>query len=107
MLPRWGSDILIIMSQQAQKIIEVIRPILVKHGVTRAQLFGSIARGDDNPESDVDVLVQMPGDSTLFTRAKLYLDLKDTLLREVDLVSFNYINPLIKDSVLSNTITVI
>lgn len=80
---------------------------MVRHGVTKAQLFGSIARGDDNPDSDVDVLVQMPGDSTLFTRANLYIDLKDTLSREVDLVSFNYINPLIKDSILSNTITII
>lgn len=95
------------MSQQAQQVIAKIRPILVRHGVTKAQLFGSIARGDDNPDSDVDVLVQMPGDSTLFTRANLYIDLKDTLSREVDLVSFNYINPLIKDSILSNTITII
>ena len=95
------------MSQQAQQIIEVIKPILVKHGVTKAQLFGSIARGDDTSDSDVDVLVQMPPNSSLFDKGRLYLDLKDNLKKEIDLVSYRAVHPYIEKYVYQHTVDIL
>lgn len=95
------------MSQQAQNIIKIIKPILLKHGVTKAELFGSLARGDNGPDSDVDVLVQMPPDSSLFDKGRLYLDLKDYLKKEIDLVSYQAVHPYIKDYVYQNTVHIL
>jgi predicted nucleotidyltransferase len=95
------------MSQKAQKIIEIIRPILIKHGVTRAQLFGSIARGDANSDSDVDVLVQMPESSSLFDKSRMYGEIKDILHTEIDLVSYRAINPRLRESIFQSTLDII
>lgn len=57
--------------------------------VLKAWLFGSFARGEETPESDVDILF-VPDRSgkpfTLFTMGGMYMDLKELLGREVDLV---------------------
>ncbi len=95
------------MSQQAQQIVKIIRPILKRHGVSRAQLFGSIARGDAKSNSDIDVLVQMPPNSSLFDKGRLYLDLKDSLKKEIDLISYRAVHPYIERYVFENTIDII
>ena len=57
--------------------------------VLKAWLFGSFARGEETPKSDVDILF-IPDYSgkpfTLFTHGGMYMDLKELLGREVDLV---------------------
>lgn len=75
--------------------------------MTKAQLFGSIARGDDNPDSDVDVLVQMPPDSSLFDKARLYGEIKDLLHKEVDLVSYRVVDSRLRESVFQSTIDIL
>ena len=56
--------------------------------VLKAWLFGSFARGEETPESDVDILFvpDMSGHFSLFTLGGMYMDLKDLLGREIDLV---------------------
>ena len=56
--------------------------------VLKAWLFGSFARGEETPESDVDILFvpYMSGHFSLFTLGGMYMDLKDLLGREIDLV---------------------
>jgi len=56
--------------------------------VIRAWLFGSFARGEETAESDVDILFEpdMTKDFSLFTLGGMYMDLKEILGREVDLV---------------------
>ena len=56
--------------------------------VLKAWLFGSFARGEETEESDVDILFvpDMSQHFSLFTLGGMYMDLKDLLGREVDLV---------------------
>ena len=56
--------------------------------VLKAWLFGSVARGEQTPESDIDILVQLDYSQPVGLKFfGMYEDLKDMLGREVDLVS--------------------
>lgn len=71
--------------------------ILRAFGVRHASLFGSYARGDQRPESDIDLLVDLPSGASLFDVSRLGLALEDFLGRPVDLVtSFSALHPLIQ-----------
>lgn len=63
--------------------------ILRQHGVQRAGVFGSFARGEQTPASDVDLLIEPDAQATLFTLARLEAALEDILGRPVDLITFN------------------
>ncbi len=71
--------------------------------VREMSVFGSAARGELRPDSDIDILVEfMPGaDIDLVDYAGLMLDLTNLLGRKVDLVSKNGLKPLIRSSVLA------
>lgn len=56
------------------------------HGVHRLRLFGSVARGQDRPDSDVDLLADLPPGMSLFGLARLQADLEAVLGSRVDLV---------------------
>ena len=64
--------------------------------VLKAWLFGSYARGEETPQSDVDILF-VPDRSgkpfTLFTMGGMYMDLKELLGKEVDLVVEGSLRP--------------
>jgi predicted nucleotidyltransferase len=53
-------------------------------GATNVRVFGSVARGDDNPSSDVDLLVDFPPGTSLLTVIELELALRNLLGIEVD-----------------------
>lgn len=76
-----------------QKIAEYFKT----QPVLKAWLFGSFARGEETPNSDVDILFVPDYDSgktfTLFTMSGMYLDLKELLGREVDLVVDGSLQP--------------
>ena len=73
-----------------------------RYRVRELSLFGSTARGEMRPDSDIDMLVEfLPGAQIdLVDYAGLMLDLSRLLGRKVDLVSKNGLKPLIRDSVL-------
>ncbi|MFM7093514.1 MAG: nucleotidyltransferase family protein, partial [Actinomycetota bacterium] len=56
-------------------------------GVSRIRIFGSVARGEDTLSSDVDFLVELDADRTLFDLGGLMMDLRELLRREVDVVT--------------------
>lgn len=77
-----------------------IIPILKRQGVLKAAIFGSFARGEETKNSDLDLLVRMPKNKTFLDMAGLKVELEDKLGRDVDLVEYDTIRPLIKDQVL-------
>ena len=69
-----------------------ITPVLKAYGVKKASLFGSIARGEDHPDSDIDLLVELgPRPMGLFEYIGLKHKLEDILGKKVDLVSEGYV----------------
>jgi predicted nucleotidyltransferase len=70
------------------------------HGGVAPRLFGSFARGEEGPDSDVDILVEMPGRS-LFDVVALKQDLEDLLDRRVDLVTPGALSPYLRDQILA------
>jgi len=71
-----------------------------QHGATSIKIFGSVVRGEEQPNSDVDFLVQMEKERSLFDMGGLLMDLQNLLGCTVDVVSENGLRPRIKDHVL-------
>lgn len=73
---------------EQQKVLDTLATqkqlLLQKYGVTRLGIFGSVARGQATPQSDVDVIVEMPPD--LFQMVHLRDDLEEILGARVDLI---------------------
>ena len=63
-----------------------IRGIAARHGARRIRVFGSVARGQARPDSDVEFLVEFEPDRTVLELSGLILDLRDALDREVNVV---------------------
>ncbi len=57
-----------------------------RYGATNLRVFGSVARGDDRPDSDLDLLVDLPPDTGLLTLFRLERDLEEILHAPVDVV---------------------
>ena len=85
-----------------QAIKKQILPILKRQGVTRAALFGSMARGEAKKRSDIDILVKLEKGKTLFDFVGLKLELEERLGKKVDLVTYNSIKPRLKDIILKD-----
>ena len=63
---------------------EILR-IAAQHGAGNVRVFGSVARGEPGPESDIDLLVEMEPGRSLFDLARLFNALQDSLECHVDL----------------------
>ena len=85
----------------AGEIKNKIRLIFQNSGVRRAALFGSAAKGTMKKGSDIDLLVEIEKNKTLFDVINLKLSLEERLGRKVDLVEYDAIKPLMKRSILS------
>ncbi len=72
-------------------IQEKTSPILLRYGIQKASIFGSIARGEAKEASDVDILVQPKDSMSLLEFAGLKLDLEEALQKKVDLVEYSLI----------------
>jgi hypothetical protein len=68
-------------------------------GVKELALFGSVARGDDGPDSDIDILVTFDGPATFDRFMGLKLHLEDTLGRPIDLGTPETLRPEIRPAV--------
>jgi len=61
--------------------------IAAKRGATNLRIFGSVARGEADLESDIDILVDLEPGRSLFDLGGLLMDLQDLLGRKVDVVT--------------------
>ena len=58
-----------------------------QHGASAVRIFGSVARGDAGPDSDLDILVEFRAEATLLDAIGLMQDLEDLLGRPVHVIS--------------------
>lgn len=95
------------MSPQAafkKKRNEILK-LAARHGAKNVRVFGSVARGQATPESDLDLLVEVdPKHHSPWFPAGLITDLEDLLGCEVDVVTPNALHRLIRDRVLKEAI---
>lgn len=79
---------------------EILR-IAAAHGARNVRVFGSMARGDADECSDVDLLVDMEKGRTLLDMGGLLMDLRELLHREVDIVTEKGLKPRMRERVLN------
>ncbi|MEK7115223.1 MAG: nucleotidyltransferase family protein [Patescibacteria group bacterium] len=89
------------------EIKEKITPILRKHGITRAAVFGSVARGEADEQSDVDILVEIPRPHGLFEFIGIKNELEDALGKKVDLVEYQAIKARIRENILNSQVPIL
>jgi uncharacterized protein len=66
---------------------EAVVALAARHGARNPRIFGSAARGETGPESDIDLLVKMEEGRSLLDLSALVLELQDLLGVKVDVVS--------------------
>jgi len=72
-----------IVQQRKKEIIAVARA----HGLVNVRIFGSVARGEDTAQSDIDLLVDLEKGRTLLDLGGALVQLQDLLGRRVDIVT--------------------
>lgn len=92
--------------QIKEEIKEKIISILVKHGIKRILVFGSYARNEATPKSDLDLIVDFPEGTSLLDHVGIEIELSEALNMKIDLLSQNGISPYIKDHVLKEAIVI-
>ncbi|HBY57289.1 MAG TPA: hypothetical protein DEG96_05450 [Candidatus Atribacteria bacterium] len=92
---------------KVEEIKRKILPVLKKYGVTRAGIFGSVARGEAREDSDIDILVEIKGRMSLLDFAGLKVELEETLGKPVDLGEYSAIKPIIKEQILSEEVAIL
>jgi len=95
------------MKITAQSIRKQAIPILKKYGVSRASLFGSFVRVEIKKGSDIDILVEIPKNRSLFDVMDIQFDLEDALKKKVDLVEYDLIKPRLKPYILKEQIKIL
>ena len=83
---------------------EEILQLAAQHGAHNVRIFGSAARGDAGPESDVDFLVEFEDGRSLLDLSGLWLDLEELLGRKVDVAQPQTLHWYIRDRVLKEAI---
>jgi predicted nucleotidyltransferase len=83
---------------------EILR-IAARYGAHNVRVFGSVARGEAGPDSDVDFLVEMEKGRSLFDLGGLLMDLQDFLGRRVDVVTERGLRDRIRSRVLREAIS--
>ena len=71
-------------SEALARNIDAVREIIARYPVGNPRVFGSVARGEDTEESDLDILVEHAGTLSLFDLARLELELEKLLCVSVD-----------------------
>lgn len=78
-----------------------------RFGVDAIGIFGSVSRGEDDPDSDVDVLYTFrPGESTLANLVSLGTYLEDLFGRKIDLIAERSLSPYIRSDVIAEVVMI-
>ena len=96
------------MDKTIQSIQRKVLPTLKKYGVKRAGIFGSYAHGEQKKNSDIDMLVEVKGRKfSLLDMVELEYELKKTLRKKVDLLTYNGISPFLRERILKEEIRIV
>jgi predicted nucleotidyltransferase len=85
--------------------VEILR-IAAKHGAQNVRVFGSVARGEADSHSDIDLLVEFKRGTTLLGHAALVQELEDLLGVKVDVVSERGLRDRVRERVLREAVAI-
>jgi len=83
---------------------EAIRRIAASHGAHRLRIFGSVARGEGRPDSDLDLLLELEPGRDLLDLVAIKLDIRELLGRDVDVVTEASISPYMREGILRDAV---
>lgn len=78
--------------------------IAAQHGASNIRVFGSVARGEAEPESDLDLLIQLESGRSLLDLIAIKQDLEDLLERKVDVLTESAISPYLRERILREAV---
>ena len=81
-----------------QKIIRICQ----QYGISKIGIFGSVARREDTPQSDLDLLVQFTQRTSLLGMVRLERELSNAIGRKVDLVTEESISPYLRETIMAD-----
>jgi predicted nucleotidyltransferase len=98
---------------QALEIAQLIRlkreeilHVAAKHGARNVRVFGSVARGDAKPDSDVDFLIDVGAVTSSWFPGGLIVDLEALLGKRVEVVTERALHPLLRDQILREAVPI-
>ncbi len=81
-----------------------ILSLATKYGAFNVRIFGSVARGEETADSDVDFLVELEPGRNLLDRIALIQDLEDLLGRKVDVATVKGLREYFRDRILNEAV---
>lgn len=84
---------------------EILR-LAAKHGARNVRVFGSAARGDAGPESDVDFLVEMEEGRSFLDLVGLWQDLEKLMGSKVDVIAEGGVSPYLRERILAEAMPI-
>ena len=84
-----------------------IMDILNKYPVSKAAIFGSFARGEENKNSDIDILIETSRPVSMFVILKIEKELGQITNRKIDIVEYSAIKQSIKQRILNEAIPIL
>ena len=88
------------------KLTKKIIPILKRHDVVKAGIFGSFIRGEATRKSDIDILIQFKGRKSLLDLARVEIELEKKIRRKADVLTYDSIHPLLKERILKEEVRI-
>jgi predicted nucleotidyltransferase len=95
------------MADQIEELREKVLVVLRRNDVRRAAFFGSIVRGEMTEKSDVDILVEFAGRKSLMDLSGLKIELEEAIDREVDVLTYASLHPLLKERILNEQVPIL
>lgn len=92
------------MVEAIQSHREQILRLAHRHGVTGVRVFGSMARGDAGPQSDVDFLIEVGPEPSAWFPGGFVVELEELLGRPVQVVTERGLDDLLRDRVLAEAV---
>jgi predicted nucleotidyltransferase len=84
----------------------IVAPVAERYGIGKVYLFGSVARGDYNDESDYDFCIERGTMRGLIEMSEFFQDLRDAVGSEIDLIDSKYADSELLDRIISEGIVV-
>ena len=94
-----------VSSALLQKNREKIINIAKSHGAKTVRVFGSCARGQEHPDSDIDLIVDLGPDRSLLDIIAIKQEIEDLLQRKVDVVTEAALSPYIREEILQEAVS--